>query len=455
MIEQSYERRRELTERLWDLARDTRYAMRSLSRSPGLAIVIVLTLSLGIGLNSTMFSLVNAYLFRPLPIPGAERLVVMGNTSPLLQQPHEIPYRDLQAYRELRDVFENVTGTVSSTESFDQGDRTERIWTERTLGNYFSTLRAPMALGSVYTNEASAGAERVMVVSYDFWSRRLGGDSSIIGRTVRISGHPRTVIGVTARGFHGFAPMIRSDAWSPIDESPAARRQLMATTDGDWYNTYGILRPGVSIAQARAAIRERSRQLEQQYPSTNKNVEPVIVPETRARPVITVASPIPLMAVVVLSLTLMVLVVACANVASLLLARGTTRHREHAVRAALGASRWRLTRQAILETAILSLAGALVRRAWPVGRPPRSRTFASRRTFPSTSTSRRIGVYSPSRSPRHWRRRFSQASLQRFAMRAPHLRLRSSRADDRRPIAPSSEFDRSSSSGRSPCRRLW
>jgi len=359
MIEQSYERRRELPERLWDLARDTRYAMRSLSRSPGLAIVIVLTLSLGIGLNSTMFSLVNAYLFRPLPIPGAERLVVMGNTSPLLQQPHEIPYRDLQAYRELRDVFENVTGTVSSTESFDQGDRTERIWTERTLGNYFSTLRAPMALGSVYTNEASAGAERVMVVSYDFWSRRLGGDSSIIGRTVRISGHPRTVIGVTARGFHGFAPMIRSDAWSPIDESPAARRQLMATTDGDWYNTYGILRPGVSIAQARAAIRERSRQLEQQYPSTNKNVEPVIVPETRARPVITVASPIPLMAVVVLSLTLMVLVVACANVASLLLARGTTKHREHAVRAALGASRWRLTRQAILETAILSLAGAL------------------------------------------------------------------------------------------------
>jgi len=359
MLEQSYERRREIAERLWDLARDTRYALRSLSRSPGLAVVIVLTLSLGIGLNSTMFSLVNAYLFRPQHIPGAERLVVIGNISPLLQQPHEVPYRDLQAYRELRGVFENLTGTVSYTESFDQGDRTERIWFERTLGNYFSTLRAPMALGQVYTDETSARAERVMVVSYDFWSQRLGGDSSIIGRTLRISGSPRTVIGVTARGFHGFAPMIRSDAWSPIDESPAARRQLMATTDGDWYNTYGILRPGVSIAQARAATRERSRQLQQQYPSTNKNVEPVIVPETRARPVITVASPIPLMAVVVLSLTLMVLVVACANVASLLLARGTTRHREHAVRAALGASRWRLTRQAILETAILSLAGAL------------------------------------------------------------------------------------------------
>src|SRR4029453_2583654 len=152
MLEQSFERRREITERLGDLGRDTRYALRSLSRSPGLAIVIVLTLSLGIGLNSTMFSLVNAYLFRPQPIPGAERLVVMGNTSPLLQQPHEIPYPDLQAYRELRGVFENVTGTVSSTESLDQSDRTERIWFERTLGNYFSTLRAPMALGRAYTH---------------------------------------------------------------------------------------------------------------------------------------------------------------------------------------------------------------------------------------------------------------------------------------------------------------
>src|SRR4030095_13242206 len=99
----------------------------------------------------------------------------------------------------------------------------------------------------------------------------------------------------------------------------------MATTDGDWFNTYGILRPGVSIAQARAAVHERARQLQQQYPSTHKSVQPVVVPDTRARPVITVASPLPLMAAVVLSLTLMVLVVACANVASLLLARGTTK----------------------------------------------------------------------------------------------------------------------------------
>ena len=359
MLEQTYERRRAIIERFSDVARDVRYALRSLARSPGFAVVIILTLSLGIGLNSTIFSLVNAYLFRPVALPAAERLVVMGNTSPLLQQPHEVPYRDLQAYRELRSVFEDLTGTVVYTESVDLGDRTDRIWTERTTGNYFSTLRIPVALGRGYTTETSARGERVIVLGHEFWTRHFAADSSIIGRTLRIEGEPRTVIGVAARTFHGFAPMIRPDGWSPIDESPAARRQLMGTADGDWYNVYGVLRTGVSVAQARAALRDRARQLQQEYPATNKDVEPIIVPETRARPVLTIARPLPLMAAVLLGLTLMVLVVACANVASLLLARGTTKHRELAVRAALGATRWRLTRQALMEAGILSLGGAL------------------------------------------------------------------------------------------------
>ena len=358
-LEQSYERRREVTEWFLDLARDARHAFRSLRRSPGLAAAIILTLSLGIGLNSIIFSLVNAYLFRPAPLPVAEQLVVVGNTSPLLRQPHEVPYRDLQAYRELRSMFEDLTGTVVYTESIDLGDGTSRIWTERTTGNYFATLRIPMQLGRGYTTEASARGERVIVLSHDFWTRRFAADSSIIGRTLRIDGQPRTVIGIAARAFRGFAPMIRADAWSPIDETPAARRRLMGTADGDWYNVYGVLRGGVSVAQARAALLDRARQLAREYPATNKGVEPIIVPETRARPAITIARPLPLMAAVLLSLTLMVLVVACANVASLLLARGTAKHRELAVRAALGASRWRLTRQALMEAGILSLAGAL------------------------------------------------------------------------------------------------
>ncbi len=317
------------------------------------------TLSLGIGLNSTIFSLVNAYLFRPVSLPIAERLVAIGHTSPLLQQPHEVPYRDLQAYRELRGVFEDLVGSVSYTESFDHGDRTDRLWIERTTGNYFSALQVPMALGRGYTEAASSRGEQLVVLSHQFWLRALDGDSSIVGRTLRIDGAARTVIGVAAKTFHGFAPMIRSDGWSPIDESANARRHLMGDPDGEWFNVYGVLRPGVSIAQAREVMRARSRQLQRDFPSTNKDVEPIVVPETRARPVLAIAAPVPLMAAVLVGLTLMVLAVACANVASLLLARGTTKHRELAVRAALGASRWRLTRQALMEAAILSLAGAL------------------------------------------------------------------------------------------------
>jgi putative ABC transport system permease protein len=358
MLDQSYERRRDVIESLADLGRDARYALRSLRKSPGFAVVVVFTMSLGIGLNSTMFSLVNAYLFRPAPIPSAERLVVIGNISSLLKQPHEVPYRDLQAYRELRGVFEDLVGTVLYTESLDQGDRTDRIWVERTTGNYFSSLRVPMELGRGYTEDASNRGEHVVVLSHEFWSRRFAADSGVLGRTLRIQGESRTVIGVAARVFHGFAPMVQSDGWSPIDESPAARRQLL-DRQGDWFNVYGLLRAGTSVDQARTALSERSRQLRADFPSTNKDVEPVLVPETRARPAITVAGALPLMAAVVLSLTLMVLVVSCANVASLLLARGTTKHREVAVCAALGASRWRLTRQALMEAAILSFSGAI------------------------------------------------------------------------------------------------
>ena len=370
-LERSYARRRGLVESLGEIATELRLAVRSLRKAPVFVAVVVLTLALGIGLNSTIFSLVNAYLFRPAPLPNADRLVVIGNTSPSLTQPHEVPYRDFAAYGELHDVFEDLVGTLSYTESLNEGDRTERLWVELTTGNYFSTLHVPLALGRGYTEEASTRNERVIVLSDDFWRRRFAADSAIVGRTIQIERQAYTVIGVAAPKFRGFAPMIRTDGWTPIDETPAARERRLNDPESDWFNVYGMLRPGVSLGQARTALIDRARRLQREFPATNKDVLPVIVPETRARPVLAVAGPLPLMATVLLGLTLLVLAVACANVASLLLARSTTKRREYAVRAALGASRWRLTRAAIIETTLLSLVGALVALAlarWSTGR---------------------------------------------------------------------------------------
>ena len=358
-VERTNARRRGIIEGFTEIGTEVRHAGRSLRKAPVFVIVVVLTLSLGIGLNSTIFSLVNAYLFRPVRLPNADRLVVIGNTSPLLAQPHEVPYRDLAAYRALHDVFEDLVGTISYTESLNEGDRAERLWVERTTGNYFSTLRVPLALGHGYTEETSARNERVIVLSDEFWRRRFAADSSIVGRVIQVEREPTTVIGVAAPSFGGFAPMIRTDGWIPIDETPAARERRMNDPESDWFNVYGMLRPGVSLGKARTALHERAKRLQREFPKTNKDVLPVLVPETRARPVLAVAGPLPLMATVLLGLTLLVLVVACANVASLLLARSTTKRREYAVRAALGASRWRLTRGAIIETSLLSLAGAL------------------------------------------------------------------------------------------------
>ena len=370
-MDEGHARRLHLREWVTDAWSDVRYAARSLRKAPGLVLVVVLTLVLGIGLNATVFSIVNAYLFRPQPLPDAERLVVMGSIDRAIGVAGEMSWPDYQDYRALDDVFSGLAATASITAALTEGDRPERAWLERTSGNYFATLRPRMLLGRAYGDGEAAGAARVIVLSHEFWQRRFAGDSSIVGRSVRIDRIDHTVLGVVAPEFRGFAPMISSDGWIPVDESPAAQAARVSSRGSGWLNVVGVLKPGVSLDAARSAVTARAAQLRRDHPVTNRNREVVIVPEVRARPLLAIAQPVPLIAGVLLSLTMLVLVIACANIANLLLARGSVLEHEHAIRSALGAGRWRLVRQSLIEVALLSLAGgagAILLAHWAAGR---------------------------------------------------------------------------------------
>ena len=392
-MDERHARRLRVREWLVDLSNDFRYAVRSLRRAPGLVAVIVVTLILGIGLNATVFSIVNAYLFRPQPLPDADRLVVMGSIDRAIGVAGEMSWPDYQDYRALDGVFSGLVATASITAGLTEGDRPERAWLERTTGNYFATLRPRMLLGRAFSEDEAARAAPVIVLSHEYWQRRFAGDSSIVGRTVRIDRADHEVLGVVAPEFRGFAPMIASDGWIPFDESPSGQASRVASRGAAWLNIVGVLAPGVSIDAARAAVTARAAELRREYPVTNLNRDVVIVPEIRARPLLAISQPVPLIAAVLLTLTMLVLAIACANVANLLLARGTVLQHEHAIRSALGAGRWRLVRQSLVEVALLSLAGgagAVVLAHWAAGRLSSIRVATDAPVFFDFSTDWRV-----------------------------------------------------------------
>src|SRR5688572_11211822 len=344
-----------------DILGDVRVAVRALKRSPGLVAVVGLTFALGIGVTGAMYSVVDNFLFKPLPGAHGASLVVLGRTEERLSQPHDVSFPDFRDFRADTAVFASLAAYSSRVVELNTDRGADRIWIDDATANYFSTLGLRPLLGRTFEPDEDRGAlaHPVIVLTYTAWQANFAGDSGVVGRVIRINGHPVTVIGVMPPEFHGVRPLVEIAGVAPIEQIPPAYGAMLDDRAATAVSVFGRLRPGVSLSTAREAVRLKARQLERAYPATNRNVGAVLVREQYARPSITVSEIVQGIAAMFMALVMMVMLVACANIASLLLARVVARGRDLAVRAAIGASQWRLVRQVLVECTLLAVLGGV------------------------------------------------------------------------------------------------
>jgi putative ABC transport system permease protein len=325
------------------LLQDLRYSLRNLVKSPGFTAIALITLALGIGANTAIFSVVNAVLLRALPYADPDRLVV------ILREGHSgnTPATFLDWKRD-NHVFENMGAAEAWTPNLTGIDKPEEVVGLHVTSDVFPVLGVSPILGRTFTSdEDRLGHDHEVVLSYGFWQRRFGGSKDVLGRTVEFNAEPYTVIGVMPAGFR-FAPfwVTRAEVWSPLPLNPSDR--IVNSK-----RIFARLRPGVSLQQAQAEMTTIAARLEKEFPGTNKDV---VVTPLKER----VVGDLRPALLILLGAVGFVLLIACANIAHMLLARASAREREIAVRAALGASRARILQQFMTESALLALAGGIV-----------------------------------------------------------------------------------------------